>query len=160
MKKISIISCLAFLALISYAEIRKGSLAASSICKFQEEHICVTAKDYIIDGMIAIWDAIENEDWNKHNSSIGKINDLYGGTSATITQYGQLKNTYVKCNGNGSYYQPSLTIPGRWSTAPFYEIVIELPNIYATKSMGICAGRYNGLFWLLENRIGVADYIG
>ena len=37
MKKISIILCLVFLALVSYADIRKCSLAASSIMKIAEK---------------------------------------------------------------------------------------------------------------------------
>ena len=44
-----------------------------------------TAKDYVQDGLIAMWDGIENAGWGQHNSSERSIwVDLVGGHNMVI----------------------------------------------------------------------------
>lgn len=50
----------------------------------------VTARDYIQDGLIAMWDGIENAGWGTHNASATVWKDLVGINDLTIAQSSSL----------------------------------------------------------------------
>ena len=64
MKKILTAFICVLISYNSLCEIRKSSQAASSIAKIQIDSQKYTAKDYIQDDLVAIWDGIENAGWN------------------------------------------------------------------------------------------------
>ena len=66
----------AFISLVSFSEIRRSSLAASSICKSQSTIVKASAKDYIQDGLIALFDGEENVGWGIHESNPVKWQNL------------------------------------------------------------------------------------
>ena len=70
---------LVVLTLILPAEIRKGSLAAFSIVSSQQDTAKPMAKDYIQDGLAAMWDGIENAGWEQHSDQLEQWNDLING---------------------------------------------------------------------------------
>lgn len=47
-----------------------------------------TAKDYVQDGLIAMWDGIENAGWGVHDPNATTWKDLVGGVEASNTHYG------------------------------------------------------------------------
>ena len=66
-----------------------------------------TAKDYIQDGLVAMWDGIENAGWGTHNSSATTWKDLLGGqelefsgTTVNADSVGFVTGAYVYSNGN------------------------------------------------------------
>ena len=78
MKKI-IAFLFVFISLISFSEIRKSSNAAFSIVNNAQDSIKPTAKDYIQDGLIAMWDGVENVAWEQHSDQLEQWNDLING---------------------------------------------------------------------------------
>ena len=65
MKKIFIFLFCLFLVNLSFSEIRKGSIAAFSISKTQNDN-GYTVKNYVQDKLTTAYDAIENVGFNKH----------------------------------------------------------------------------------------------
>ena len=65
-----------FASLLSLSEIRRSGLAASSICKSQQNIKEASAKDYIQDGLIALFDGEENVGWGIHESNPTKWQNL------------------------------------------------------------------------------------
>ena len=51
-----------------------------------------TAKDYVQDGLIAMWDGIENAGWGLHDSSPTAWKDLVGGNEISIVDGNQTVN--------------------------------------------------------------------
>jgi len=60
-----------------------------------------TAADYIQEGLIALWDGIENVDWNKSDVASTTWNDLVGGRKATLTSHGSFSGYSLVCDGVG-----------------------------------------------------------
>lgn len=67
MKKcLSIIFCF-IISFTSFSEIRKGSLAAFSIINNAQKSTKYTAKDYVQNGLVFMWDGIENVNYGEHS---------------------------------------------------------------------------------------------
>ena len=59
----------------------------------------LSAKSYIQDGLVAMWDGIENAGWGVHDASLGKILDLSGnGHDITMPSTWSLGDNYIYCN--------------------------------------------------------------
>ena len=58
-----------------------------------------TAKDYIQDGLIAMWDGIENAGWGVHDSAAATWVDLAGGLDLTMLVNGRWGSNCVVANG-------------------------------------------------------------
>lgn len=57
----------------------KSNIAARNIEQINEEKASYTASDYVQDGLVSLWDGIENIDWNLHDSSLNICYDLISG---------------------------------------------------------------------------------
>ena len=71
-----IVSCI-FLTLT--ASPIRSDLAARNISITEGETESYTAADYIQDGLVAMWDGIENVGWGEHSDTLEQWNDLIGG---------------------------------------------------------------------------------
>ena len=102
MKKTILAIFASCLSLMACADIVKSSLAASSIAKIQIDSQKYTAKDYIQDDLVAIWDGIENAGWNQHVDSTNIWTDLIGGFQMMTGQQGGIDLDFSrKCAPNG-----------------------------------------------------------
>ena len=59
-----------------------------------------TARDYVQDGLIAMWDGIENAGWGVHDSNATAWKDLIGGTVGDLDVFGaNIGENAVRLNG-------------------------------------------------------------
>ena len=82
-------------SLVSFGDIIKSNAAAFSIMNNIQNLITPTTKDYVKNGLIAMWDGIENAgvDIHDNNSLIWK--DLVGNYDLTIESGSWSTNSYV-----------------------------------------------------------------
>ena len=59
-----------------------------------------TAADYVQDGLIAMWDGIENAGWEVHDQNATVWKDLVGGFDAALTNYGAFDSNSLIGNGD------------------------------------------------------------
>ena len=71
---------------------RTGSWAKSG-------SVVPTARDYVQDGLIAMWDGIENAGWGVHDGVSTEWVDLVGGADFTLTENGSFDESSFVCNG-------------------------------------------------------------
>ena len=62
----------------------------------------LTAKDYVQDGLIAMWDGIENAGWGKHDASATVWKDLVGGLDITLPSSAQIKDNHLLLEAEGA----------------------------------------------------------
>jgi hypothetical protein len=116
------------------------------------------AKDYIQDGLIAMWDGIENAGWGKHDPGATVWKDLVGTRDWTLTEFGSFSScAFVNArNGVGATAQliPTAEIPKVYQLETLmgqagYNHYECLPFVYLgtiDTYMGVCFGkRYEGL---------------
>lgn len=60
-----------------------------------------TAKSYIQDGLIAMWDGIENAGWGVHDPNATTWKDLVGTQDMSLSQYGSFSDDSLVCAGTG-----------------------------------------------------------
>ena len=58
-----------------------------------------TARDYVQDGLIAMWDGIENAGWGVHDAAATTWKDLVGDYDLAISQGAQFDSTCFRTNG-------------------------------------------------------------
>ena len=58
-----------------------------------------TARDYVQDGLISMWDGIDNAGWGVHDPNATKWADLVGGADFTLTENGSFDESSFVCNG-------------------------------------------------------------
>ena len=58
-----------------------------------------TARDYVQDGLIAMWDGIENAGWGVHDANATTWVDLVGDNDLQVTSAGQWLNNALRTNG-------------------------------------------------------------
>ena len=58
-----------------------------------------TARNYVQDGLIAMWDGIENAGWGVHDGASTEWVDLVGGADFTLTENGSFDESSFVCNG-------------------------------------------------------------
>ena len=115
MKKLSIAIFYALISFIACAEIRKSSIAAFSIAKSQNNISHYTAKDYVQNGLICMWDGIENVDWGTHDAIATYWVNLIDGSRdqiiGTFTKHYEWSNdALIRLNeANGKFYSDKTT---------------------------------------------------
>lgn len=58
-----------------------------------------SARDYVQDGLIAMWDGIDNAGWGVHDPNATEWADLVGGADFTLTENGSFDESSFVCNG-------------------------------------------------------------
>lgn len=123
MKKIFIIFSLMFCQLVS-ADIVKSNIGAKNIAYVEDSGGGISAKDYVQDGLVALYDGIENIGWGKHDYNtlvwkdlIGNNDITYSASSLTSLRY-WLDNGFYQFN-SGTFY---------WQATPSYEMSTILKN--------------------------------
>ena len=61
-----------------------------------------TARDYVQDGLIAMWDGIENAGWGTHDPNATVWKDLAGNRDFSLTSHGLFGTSYLACGGLGA----------------------------------------------------------
>lgn len=69
-----------------------------------------TAKSYVRDGLVAMWDGIENAGWGTHDASATVWKDLAGNNNLDI--YGSVQDNCVRTTNTAAAEKSGLTIPG------------------------------------------------
>lgn len=102
-----------------------------------------TARDYVQDGLIAMWDGIENAGWGVHDPNATVWKDLIGNVDFDQTSNVQFDNGY-KFTTTTSYLKTTKTIslPKIYS----FEYVNNLPIDYSDYQSG------NHGFWIFGNQ--------
>jgi hypothetical protein len=63
-----------------------------------------TAKDYIQDGLVAMWDGIENAGWGVHNPNATTWVDLIGGKQLNFCAFGENYSTVTNASRTGNVF--------------------------------------------------------
>ena len=58
-----------------------------------------TARDYVQNGLVAMWDGIENAGWGVHDAAATMWKDLIGERDATVASAGSWKDNALHCDG-------------------------------------------------------------
>ena len=58
-----------------------------------------TTRDYVQDGLISMWDGIDNAGWGVHDPNATEWADLVGGADFTLTENGSFDESSFVCNG-------------------------------------------------------------
>ena len=77
----------ALISLFLYGEIKKGCIASFSIMRNLSDNCKYTAKDYVQNGLVCIFDGKENVGWNKFNPSLLQMFDLMDDSQARYFNY-------------------------------------------------------------------------
>ncbi len=86
----------------------------------------LTAKSYVQDGLIAMWDGIENAGWGTHSKDTNDFLELVSGDSCTVASWcGAYRETETPAY--------SVTNKGLRSNATDLDIGVAFPFIYSTK---------------------------
>ena len=80
-----VISLIFVVGMLAYSAPIRSAIGARNISVSEGESISYTAADYIQDGLISLWDGIENSDWGTHDDSIAYWSDLIGGRRLETT---------------------------------------------------------------------------
>ena len=140
----------ALISLVSSAEIKRSSQAASSIGKntFVEK---INAHSYIQNGLIAQWDGIENVEYgHKNDAKIWK--DLIGDNDLTCG-YSFDENSLV-CTGYNSAYKANPTISQ--SDIMHIEICLNYPSPLVSYMVANFGGNYRILAYAILGRGGIS----
>ena len=89
-----------------------------------------TAKDYVQDGLIAMWDGIENAGWGVHDTNATVWKDLVGGNDATLFACHSFNYDSVSFANNGS----ALKIPSVPQMA-YCEIVVHIDRFSSSNEV-------------------------
>ena len=80
MKKVLMVIGIAAYAFVSSSAPVKSLVAARSVVSTTSENVSYTAADYIQDGLVAMWDGIENAGWGVHDENATVWKNLLGDT--------------------------------------------------------------------------------
>lgn len=97
MKRIILLTTIVTCSIISGTPIR-SVFGAKGIATIDTETATYTAKDYIQDGLIAMWDAIENVGYGLHDSSSTVWIDLVGYRHATLAPFAYFSDNALCCD--------------------------------------------------------------
>lgn len=61
-----------------------------------------TAKDYVQNGLVAMWDGIENAGWGVHDASATKWKDLVGNYDFNLNSSATINSNHIYCDGTQS----------------------------------------------------------
>ena len=101
-----------------------------------------TAKDYVQDGLIGMWDGIENAGWGVHDPNATAWKDLAGSTDLEV--YGRFEKDRVVSvgkneNGVVRYF-------GRWNTSIF-DIAFKYDSIIQGDNGCVKLGRWTSIYY-------------
>ena len=105
-----------------------------------------TARDYIQDGLIAMWDGIENAGWGTHNASATTWKDLIGNLDATTIDSPIFGDNYTDTS-NGYWSLPS-SVRGIVESQNLTAEVVFQPSSANTSNQGIVGIGNNRSLWL------------
>ena len=121
-----------------------------------------TAKDYVQNGLIAMWDGIENAGWGVYDPNATVWKDLVGGYDMNVVNGFFDENTFVGTKGGicsqaqSSVVETINTIEMCFRLSGFYKYYIQyLFGPYGSKGFGI-AKRYEWCITRQDNSIGSA----
>lgn len=121
-----------------------------------------TAKDYVQDGLIAMWDGIENAGWGVHDPSATVWKDLAGGYDMNVVNGFFDEKTFIGTKGGicaqaqSSVAETIETIEMCFRLSGFYKYYIQyLFGPYGSKGFGI-AKRYEWCITRQDDSLGSA----
>lgn len=101
-----------------------------------------TARDYVQDGLIGLWDGIENAGWGTHSSSATVWKDLVGTVDAIIN--GEWASDSIQRTTN-FYNKGAAEIMGRWNA--YFEVVFRFSGKAEDISFSVVKlGRYGSIY--------------
>ena len=129
----------------------KSILGAKGIIEINTSEDSVSAKDYVQDGLVAMWDGIENIGFGIHDDDTEIWKDLVGDNDLTCG-YSFNENSLV-CTGYNSAYKSTPTI----SQGDIYhiEICLNYPSPSVSYMVANFGGNYRILAYAIERRGGI-----
>lgn len=111
-----------------------------------------TAKDYVQNGLVAMWDGIENAGWGVHDSAATMWNDLVGNRDFSVISGSSWRATSILCGPNGAAEREA----DENLVFAYIECVIDCATSAVSDNRVICTfaqdGKSNTLGILSNNR--------
>ena len=111
-----------------------------------------TAKDYVQDGLIAMWDGIENAGWGVHDASARTWKNLVGGIDLPLGNYPSqiyfTSNSLYASNGRSAEREDAETIDGPityevcWVRVNKFDQTADTRSYYGQCNLDIYAGQF------------------
>ena len=120
-----------FFTLSLTASIIRSNIGAVNESFSDEQEEGISAKSYVQNGLVALWDGIENVGYGVHNSNSATWVDLVGGRIATLTEHGYFSNDAFVCDGLGH-----AAVDGNRF---LLESILHVEIVYYSESDGILA---------------------
>ena len=93
---VAALSTLSLNAKTAQASPHRGILGANGICYVNTKNGMPTAKDYVQDGLVTMWDGIENAGWGVHDAVATSWVDLINGIKSNVLECGTFNtNAFV-----------------------------------------------------------------
>ena len=102
-----------------------------------------TAEDYVQDGLIAMWDGIENAGYGVHDASATIWKDLIGTQDMTLSQYGSFSENSLVCAGGG-FAASRGTL---FDSFVYAEAVVEYDSLERQNGNIVIWGEYDGMIY-------------
>ena len=127
----------------------KSGIGARSICTVDSEAKQYTAADYIQDGLIAMYDGIENVGIGQHDNAATNWIDLVGTNSGVLAGIIEWGANCLHMKGSNYVILPEYNETG-WTTIGVVEFVCQAPiqdnrfffDLFQSDRTGFCLGRY------------------
>lgn len=106
-----------------------------------EEQQAYTASDYVQDGLVAMWDGIENAGWGVHDNNATVWKDLVGTQDMVLSQFGSFSDDSLVCAGGG--YAASRG--ALFADFIYAEAVVEYDSLERQNGNIVIWGEYSGM---------------
>ena len=106
-----------------------------------------TAADYVQDGLVAMWDGIENAGWRTHDASATTWKDLIGSADATLQSSGSWGSNSLLCAGGTIAAQDGSSI----DTFRTMEICLKRTGTATAFVVVVSSGNGNGVLIVKDN---------
>ena len=96
-----------------------------------------TAKDYVQDGLIAMWDGIENAGWGVHDGNARYITDLIGGEQLSLADETYCGHDCIVCNSgeiNDRKSRSAAVCSAQYPSTRQIEISIKLTSMWTASN--------------------------
>ena len=107
--KMKLITIILSLGTVAMAVPIHSMLGANGVSCVNPDKGIPTAADYVQDGLIAMWDGIENAGWGVHKANATIWKDLVGSRDFNLSANATVKRDSLLCNGFSAWQDGNIT---------------------------------------------------
>ena len=150
MKNVSIMTFIILVVGIAVSAPTKSMIGAKATVTTSNAEMKYTARDYVQEGLVAIWDGIENIGYGLHDSNATVWIDLSGNDNHAIVSNGTFDNNSFGISGITAtgIYGAKATLSGKYA----FEIAIK-------DTRGSLFAWHEGLYYCVNNSFGIGKII-